>query len=338
MSKTVLLTGISGFIAKRIALDLLQAGHSVVGTLRSTSRADEVRAALTANGLPASALERLRFAAADLTTDDGWPAAMTGVDAVIHTASPFPLAQPKNEDDLIRPAVDGTLRVLRAAQAAGVTRVILTSSVEAVMHGTKSGPVTEADWTDTQAPTASAYTRSKTLAERAAWDFVDHHPEMQLTTINPGMVLGTPMDRHTGSSISVVSRILSGKDPVAPDIRLPVTDLADVSAAHVAALDRPQTAGRRFIVADRFMSMPDMARLLKSTYPQRKIATRVAPRLLLRFLALFDAEIRLILPWLDWHATLDNRAVRQDLGVAITPAERSILAAADFLTKTGAKA
>ena len=338
MSSIVLVTGVSGFIAKRLALDLLQGGYAVVGTLRSVAREAEVRTALGTNGLADPLQAKLRFVTADLTSDAGWDTAMTGVDAVMHTASPFPIVQPKNEDDLIRPAVDGTLRVLRAAQSAGISRVILTSSIEAVMHGRKSGPVTEADWSDTTARTASAYTRSKTLAERAAWDFVAQHPELQLTAINPGMVLGRPMDRHTGSSIGVLARLLSGKDPVVPDFRLPVTDLADVSAAHVAALRRPESAGRRFIVSDRFMSMPEMARLLKAAYPDRRIATRIAPRLLLRLLSLFDAEIRLILPWLDWHANLDNRAVRQDLGVTITPAEESIRAAAAFLVGNEARA
>ncbi|NBO21181.1 MAG: NAD-dependent epimerase/dehydratase family protein, partial [Rhodobacteraceae bacterium] len=243
MTETVLLTGISGFIAKRIAFDLIMAGHSVVGSLRNPDRADEVRGALSQNGVDAAGLARLRFVTVDLNRDDGWAAAMAGVTAVIHTASPFPLSQPKNPDDVIRPAVDGTLRVLRAAAAAGVGRVILTSSLEAVMHGQKTAAVTEADWTDLSAPTVSTYTRSKTLAERAAWEFVAAHPDMQLTVINPGMVLGTPMDRHTGSSISVIARILSGKDPAVPDISLPVSDLADVSAAHVAALGRPASVG-----------------------------------------------------------------------------------------------
>ena len=331
MTQTVLLTGISGFIAKRIALDLLLAGHSVTGTLRSLSRADEVREAPRANGATDAALAKLSFVAADLTREDGWPAAMAGVEAVIHTASPFPLAQPKDEDALIRPAVDGTLRVLRAAHAAGVHRVILTSSIEAIMHGVASDPLTEADWSDPTAPTASAYTRSKVLAERAAWDFVAAHPEMQLTTINPGVVLGRPMDRETGSSISIITRLLSGRDPAIPDIRLPITDIADVSAAHVAALRRPRTVGQRYLIADRFLSMPDMARLLKASFPKKRIATRIAPHWLLRLLALFDAEVRLVLPWLGWRKELDHGKAERELGITITPAAESILSTARFL-------
>ncbi len=330
MPDTILLTGITGFIAKRIAFDLLLAGYAVTGTVRTPAREAEVRATLAANGLDAATLTRLRFVSLDLTSDAGWTDAMAGVNAVIHTASPFPIAQPKDENVLIRPAVDGTLRVLKAAQAAGVHRVILTSSMEAVMHG-HTGTITEKDWSDLTAPTATAYTKSKTLAEKAAWDFVAQHPEMQLTAINPGMVLGTPMDRETGSSVGVVKRFLSGKDPMVPDVSIPMTDVADVSAAHVAALTKPASIGQRYMVSDQFLSMPAMTGILRAAYPQRRIATRIAPRFVLRVLALFDGEIRAILPWVGWTAQLDNSKIRRELGIAITPAKDSILATARFL-------
>jgi len=332
MEQNVLLTGISGFIAKRIAFDLLKAGMAVTGSLRSAGREDEVRAAMRAHGCDDAALARLRFVTLDLTRDAGWAEAMAGITAVIHTASPFPLAQPKDENELIRPALDGTLRVLRAAQAAGVTRVILTSSTEAVIHGAKSGPLSETDWTDLGAPTVTAYTKSKTLAERAAWDFVKAHPEMQLTVINPGMVLGTPMDGQTGSSVGAIGRLLGGRDPALPDVLLPVTDIADVSAAHLAALANPATIGQRYLVADGFLSLLEMARILKAAYPNRSITTRSAPRVLLRLLALFDGEIRMILPWLGMTLTLDNSKARRDLGLKITPARDSVLATAAALT------
>ena len=332
MTKTILLTGITGFIAKRIAHDLLKAGYSVTGTVRSAARETEVLTALRSHGIDDAALSRLRFVSLDLTADAGWTQAMAGIDAVVHCASPFPTAQPADEMVLIRPAVDGTLRVLRAAQAAGVHRVVLTSSMEAVMHGAKSGPVTEADWSDLTAPTASAYTKSKTLAERAAWDFCTAHPAMQLTVINPGLVLGTPMDNATGSSIGVIRRFLHGKDPMVPDVCVPISDLADVSAAHLAALAQPISIGKRYIVADRVMTMPEVTGILKAAYPQRRIPTRIAPRFVLRLLALFDAEVRLILPWLGWKMVLDNTRIRTELGLAITPAEQSIMGTARFVT------
>lgn len=331
MAKTVLLTGISGFIAKRIALDLLLAGHSVVGTVRSAGREAEVRATLGANVPEPAVLERLRFVVLDLNQDAGWPEAMRGIDAVIHTASPFPIAQPKDENELIRPAVEGTLRVLKAAQVVGLVRVILTSSLEAMQHGTKSGPISEADWSDLTAPTITAYAKSKTLAETAAWDFAAAHPEMQLTSINPGLVLGEPLDRHYGSSIGVIGRFLGGKDPMVADFSVPVVDIGDVSRAHLCALEQPETIGQRYVCAETYMSIPAITRILKASYPAKRIATRIAPKFLIRFLALFDAEIRTILPLIGLHPTLNNAKARRDLGLHFVPAADALRRSAAYI-------
>ncbi len=332
---TVVLTGITGFIAKRIAADLLDAGYTVRGTLRSRAREGELRAALGSALADPAALERLSVVEADLTSDAGWTAAMAGADALVHTASPFPISQPRNADDLIRPAVDGTLRALRAAQDAGVARVVLTSSVAAILHVDRpEGHVfTEADWTDPDHPTATAYAASKTLAERAAWDFVEQHPEMRLTAINPGLVAGTPLDARYGSSLQVVERFLSGRDPAVPDFALPVVDLADVSAMHLAALARPETAGKRHIATDSFVRMPQMAAWLAEAFPGRRIATRIAPVWLLRLLALVDAQVRAILPQVGREAAISNARARDEMGIAFTPAREAILAAARFIDR-----
>jgi dihydroflavonol-4-reductase len=330
---TVVLTGISGFIAKRIAADLLDAGHAVRGTLRALDRADEVRAALRPALSDPAALDRLSFAAADLTSDAGWGAAMAGAEALVHTASPFPIAQPKDADALIRPAVDGTLRALRAAREAGVTRVVLTSSIVAILYSDRPADhvFTEADWTDPGHPTANAYAASKTLAERAAWDFAAEHPEMRLTAINPGLVAGTPLDARYGSSLQVVDRFLSGRDPAVPNFGLPVVDIADVSAMHLAALARPETAGRRYIAADDFVMAPRIAAWLAEAFPNRRIATRTAPVWLLRLLALFDAEVRAILPQIGRETAISNARAREEMGIDFTPARDAILAAARFI-------
>ena len=329
----ILLTGITGFIARRIALDLLLAGYRVRGSVRSDQGIAPLRQGLAAHLPDPSLLDRLSFVRLDLDTDAGWSGAMEGAAALIHTASPFPLAQPRDAQALIRPAVDGTLRALRAALAAGVTRVVLTSSVEAVMHGAQ-GTVTEANWSDLSAPTISAYGKSKTLAERAAWDFVAAHPAMRLTVINPGLVLGTPLDSVTASSVSVVARFLAGRDPAVPDVMIPVVDVADVAAMHVAALDRPQTIGKRYIAADSAMSMPELAAVLKAAYPARRIPTRRAPRALLRLVALFDPAVRMILPQIGRPLVIDSSAARRDFDLAFVPADEAVRRTAAFLTRS----
>ncbi len=324
MSNTVFLTGVTGFIAKRIALDLLEAGHTVTGSLRNASRADEVRDAIRPHLSDSSTLDHLSFTELDLTSDAGWTDALQGHDVLMHTASPFPMAQPKNEDDVIRPAVDGTLRALRAAAAAGITRVILTSSVVAVEANDKPNPKTPADWTDINHPRASAYYKSKTLAEKAAWDFVADHPDIKLTTVNPSLVLGAPLDGNYGTSLSLIERIMGGKDPALPGMGFGMVDVADISAMHIAAMDRPETAGKRYIGSAGSMMMPDIAKHLAASYPDRKIATRQAPTWLLRVLALFDPAVKGILPQIGYMPEFDASATEAELGLTFTPVTTSI--------------
>lgn len=335
MSRPVVLTGITGFIAKRIALDLLEAGHSVRGSLRKLSRADEVRNAIRPRLSDPAALDRLEFVELDLGRDEGWTDAMEGAQALLHTASPFPLSSPKDENDLIRPAVEGTRRALRAAQAAGVARVVLTSSVAAISAKDKRGAFTEEDWTDVTHPEATAYTKSKTLAERAAWDFVKEHPEMRLTAINPALVLGEPLDRHYGSSLSLIERILSGKDPMQPDFGFGIVDVADISAMHVAALGRDESVGHRFIGANGTMTMPRIAQHLAARHPDRGIATRIAPKPLLRVMGLFDPSVRMILPSIGRAPQLDNSKARDILGIDFTAPLAAIDSAADAVLAKG---
>lgn len=333
MPQTLLLTGISGFIAKHVAARLLLAGHEVRGSLRSPARAGEVRAAL----LPvvgAEALERLSFVTVDLEGDAGWQEAARGVDAVVHTASPFPVAQPKDPQVLIRPAVEGTLRALRAAHRAGVSRVVLTSSTAAVTNTAKVGPQDESDWCNPDAPDTSAYSRSKTLAEQAAWAFAKD-TGLTLTTINPGFVMGPPLDRHYGSSIGVIRRLLRGKDPMVPMLDFPVVDVRDVAELHLRAVERPEGAGLRVLGVAGNMTMPAMAAALKRTFPDRRIATRIAPRPILRLLALFDPQIRAILPAIGQSHPMSNARARQVLGQAFIPPEEALLASARWLIAQG---
>jgi dihydroflavonol-4-reductase len=331
MPHHVLLTGASGFIAKRITLDLLDAGHAVRGSLRSLKRADEVRAAVRPHLRDPDALDRLSFVELDLTRDQGWAEAMAGMTALIHTASPFPMAPPRDENELIRPAVDGTLRALRAAQSAGVMRVVLTSSVVAIEANAKVGreKLTEADWSDVSHPRSTPYYKSKTLAERAAWDFVAQHPEMQLTTINPSLVLGRPLDADFGTSLQLIERILSGKDPMQPDIGFGIVDVADVSAMHLRALEQPESAGKRYIASGPSATMPEVARHLAKRFPNRRIATRVAPVFVLRLLGLFDRSVKTVLPALGAPPVFDGSRARNELGIEFIGWEVAVDRAAD---------
>ncbi|MEM8658356.1 MAG: NAD-dependent epimerase/dehydratase family protein, partial [Pseudomonadota bacterium] len=325
---TAFVTGASGFIAKHVIRQLLDAGWNVRGSLRALAKGEAVRQTMALHVLePERLAEKLSFVELDLNSDAGWDTAMVGADVLVHTASPFPLEQPKDPQDLVAPAVEGTKRALNAARAAGISRVVLTSSVAAVMFGpgsARGGALTEADWTDPKDPRASAYVQSKTLAERAAWSLAQTEPALELTVINPGFVLGAALDGDTGTSYAVVERLLSGKDPAVPDISFPCVHVEDVAAAHVAALRRPDSIGARFILADRTMTFLDLARELKGQYPDRKIATRMAPRWLLRILAIFDPALKSVLPQLGYHPDLSNAAARNVLGVQFRKGEEAL--------------
>lgn len=333
MAELVLLSGASGFIAKHVALKLLNAGYPVRGTVRRLDRGDEVRKALAPHLRPGA--DEMTFVQADLENDAGWNEAMVGVSAVVHTASPFPLAQPKDATELIRPAVEGTLRVLKAAHAAGIGRVVLTSSTVAVLNDGKPDSLQdEADWCDTSLPGTTAYAKSKTLAERAAWEYARANG-IQLTTINPGLVLGPPLDEHYGSSLQLVERVMKGRDPMLPDFGFPVVDVRDVAEMHLRALQRPATVGKRYVAAAGSLAMVDMGITLKAAYPVRKIPTKVAPVFLLRLLALFDPAIKAILPKLGHLERASNARAVQEMGMEFVSPKAALLASADWLDKNG---
>jgi dihydroflavonol-4-reductase len=333
MSETVLLTGVSGFIAKHVALKLLNAGYDVRGTLRQLDRANEVHAALAPHLLEQAG--QLTLVQADLEADAGWAEAMAGVSAVVHTASPFPITQPKNPQELIRPAVEGTRRVLAAAAAAGVKRIVLTSSVAAVVDLSKGEHLQdEADWCDPSKDTVTAYEKSKTLAERAAWELAKARG-LALTTINPGFVLGPPLDEHYGSSLGLVERFLKGKDPMVPPMGLAIVDVRDVAEMHLRALQRPETAGKRYIASAGAMAFVDMARMLKSTWPTRRIPTREAPRAVMKLLAIFDPSIRTILPRLGHMDRLSNARAVREMGMEFIGPKAALMASAEWLVKHG---
>jgi dihydroflavonol-4-reductase len=331
----IIVTGASGFIAKHIVLQLLDEEYAVHATVRSKAREQELRTTMAQHVRDVSALNRrLSFAILDLERDEGWDAALAGADALIHTASPFPLVQPKDENAIIRPAVDGTLRVLRAAKRSGVSRAVLTSSGLAVLLAKPNGKahLDERDWSDPEDPRATPYAKSKILAERAAWRFVEQDaPKLSLSVINPGFVLGAPLDRSFGTSMRVIQRILEAKDPMLPNFGFPVVDVRDVARMHVAALERTDAVGKRFLGGDEFLWFPQMAQILKSAFPDRRIVTRRAPNFVIRMLALVDAEVRTIVPNLDQRTDVTAERARRDLGVTFRPAADAVVSAGRFV-------
>jgi dihydroflavonol-4-reductase len=338
---TVLITGASGYIGKHTTLQLLNQGYKVRASVRSLSKSAEVKNAVKPHLLDSSDLDsRLTFVELDLEKDSGWDAALKGIDVLMHTASPFPIASPKDENELIRPAVDGTLRALKAAKSAGVNRVILTSSNAAVYGCDLPAGKSEYDetmWTDVNHPIGRvAYTKSKTLAEKAAWDFIKTQaPQIELTTINPVLVLGAPLDNNFGSSISVVERIMKGKDPMLPDLRFSIVDVRDVAQMHVEAIKNDETKGERILAASQTFSFVEIAKYIKSIYPKSKIKTGKAPSALIKFLSLFDGEIKAVLPLLGKPMITSNKKAQKILGIKFIPVEVTLKESAAYLVKNG---
>ena len=339
MSKKVLVTGASGFIAQQLILDLLEAGHDVRGTIRSLSRSDQVKATLAEHHPRGAGIE---LVAADLESDDGWDAAVRGVDVIHHVASPFPLATPRDPMELIGPAREGALRMLRAAKQAGVSRVILTSSCAAICYGYSRGEqpalCTESDWTDDDdLEDTTPYVRSKTIAERAAWDFARAH-DMQLTTINPVAVFGPIRSADVRTSVGIVGQMLRGEFPALPRAGIQIVDVRDVAAAHVAAMDRDETIGERYILADGFFTLREVAELLRAELPRydAKLAKRDMPDFLVRLLALLSADMKTIAKEVGKRRMADGSKVKSILGRELTPGRDALLASAETLIHYGA--
>jgi dihydroflavonol-4-reductase len=334
MTGIVLVTGASGYIAGFAIQQLLREGWQVRGTIRNLARADEVRGWLgvTSNELP--------LFAADLTSDAGWAEAAAGCTHMLHIASPIPSAAPKSDDELVVPARDGALRALKAAKAAGMKRVVLTSSTAAVTYGKTAfdRPFTEADWTDPAHPDTYAYVRSKTIAERAARDWMAANGAgMEFVTINPGLILGPVLGRDFSTSLEALKKLLEGALPGLPRLGFPVTDVRDVADAHVKALTHPGIDGERFLVAGPFLWLEDIARILKAKLGPRarKVPTMRLPGFLVKLSALFDPTVRMVIPELARARAVDSSHVTRVLGVHLRPVEDTIVETAESLLAAG---
>jgi dihydroflavonol-4-reductase len=338
MSKgVVLVSGASGYIAGFAIQQLVAQGWTVRGTIRSLARGDEVRRTL---GTP-----DLQLFAADLMTDAGWADAAAGADYMLHIASPIPTSEPKNPDDLIIPARDGALRALTAARDAGVKRVVMTSSTAAICYGAERGNdkvFTEADWSNTDSPDSYAYIKSKTIAERAARDFIAREGgTLEFVTINPsavlGPVLGPGPNWDFSASLEVVKKLLGGELPGLPRLGFPIVDVRDLADLHIRAMTAPDMHNERFLGSGEFLWMKDIAEILKFRLgaQAKKVPTRGLPDFLLKVSALFDPTVRMVTPELGRTRRCDASHAERVLGWKTRAAAESIVDCAQSLIAAG---
>ncbi len=333
----VLVTGASGFIAKHCIAELLRRDFPVRGTLRDPGRAEDVRRVIARTGVDASSVD---FVAADLLHDDGWDEAMEGCSHVLHVASPFPLKEEGDPNDVIRPAREGTLRVLNAATRAGVKRVVQTSSIVALTLPWPEVPVehvfTEEDWTNPERPNITSYVISKALAERAAWDFVKGRADApELAVVNPGFVLGPALDPDLSTSHEVLRLMGIGAYPAAPKVGFPVSDVRDVAVTHALAMVHPQSAGQRYISANGFLRLIDLANLMVDVLPdlKSKAPKFEMPDFLVRALSLIDRSLKAVLSDLGHPRSVSNDKATQILDQSFRSAEAAARSAVESLRK-----
>ncbi|MFG1495634.1 aldehyde reductase [Saccharospirillum sp. HFRX-1] len=335
----VLVTGGNGFVAVHLIAQLLQQGYAVTATLRDLSKQAAVLNSLEQAGIAAT--PKLQFVQADLMNDAGWAELCAQHDYVQHLASPIFHHKPKHEDELIQPAVQGTRRVLKAARDGGVKRVVMTSNFGAVgySHKDPNQPITEADWTDPHQPGLSPYNKSKVLAERAAWDFIERDGgSLELSVINPMGIFGPQLNANLSSGPSLLKAVLDGSMKRLPSIRLGIVDVRDVAALHLLAMTHPQAAGERFLAfAGGELSLIDIAHLVAQHYP-KLVANpdpKALPDWLVRLVALFNPKARELTPMLGIRRNASNAKARTLLGWQPRSNETAILDAALSLEHFG---
>lgn len=334
----VLVTGVSGYLAEHCMVQLLEAGYQVRGTLRSLDRAEAMQQIAAANSAHA---ENFELVAADLTKDEGWDTAAAGCTYVLHVASPFPATIPDDENELIRPAVGGTRRVLGAAARNGVRRVVQTSSVAAVSsaHPDQNRMFTEEDWSLLDGD-IDPYPKSKTLAEQAAWEFINSlegEQKLELAAINPGYILGPVLDDRSRTSTELLEVLMTGSLPGLARMHFHIVDVRDVAAAHIAAMTIPEAAGKRFLCVAGGIWLPEVAEILSREFGAKgyKVPTLVLPDFLVRLYGLFDRTVRDNAKGLGQAPEFDTSRIRDVLGWQPREMEDTIIEMAESMIEQG---
>jgi len=338
-SSPILITGASGFVAQHTIIQSLQQGYKVRATLRTPARETEVREIISKF---VDAKDNLEFVTADLLNDSGWDKAMQGIQQVLHVASPFPLFEPKHEDELIIPAVQGTQRVLRAAHIAHVKRVVIVSSVAAVSsgHNGENRTFDENDWSIIE-NNIGAYAKSKTLAERAAWEFIngaENINKMEMVAVNPPLILGPILDKQTHTSIELIRVFMRGEVPGVANLKMGIVDVRDVASALLLGMTTPEAAGQRFVIPTGTVWYKEIANILRKEYASRgynKIPHIQFPSFAVRLLALFDKKIAIVVRDLDWDYDLSGKKAKTILKWNPRSKEEAILSMAESLIKLG---
>ncbi|SJZ84890.1 Nucleoside-diphosphate-sugar epimerase [Chitinophaga eiseniae] len=337
-NKRVLLTGATGFLGSHTIIQLLEKGYEVTGTLRDMGRAGAIRE-MIAQHTPHT--HRLTFAQATLEEKDIWYELTRQIDFVQHVASPFPRELPKREEDLIIPAREGVLNVMRAASANKVKRFVLTSSSSAVLYGKTPQQLdkvmTEADWSNVHhAKDITPYFKSKTIAEKAAWDFIQSDGTgMELVTVLPGAILGPVLEKDFGTSANIVIKMLDGSMPAVPKIGFDIVDVRSVADALIRAMETPAAANNRYLVTAGHVTMKEVALILKKAYPGRKLPSRELPDFLVRLAALFDTTLGPILPDLGKRRRLDAGKAKRELQWKQISTQEAVLSCAKSIFETG---
>ena len=339
-NELILVTGVSGYVGKWCAVKLLEKGYRVRGTVRSKSKAQQVNDTIV-RLLSAEAAARLDLVEADLLSDAGWPAALSGVSAVMHTATVVRADEPRDPNIVVRPAIEGTERVLRMAHAAGITRVIITSSIATVGygHGHTTGRRTydETYFTNLEGMRWKwAYCIGKTKAEQAAWAYAKANG-MELTTIHPGAIIGPALDSDASVSVGMVSGLLQNATPALPSNGYSIIDVRDVADMHVAALEKPEAIGQRYLATAEYVPFPKVADILREAYPDRKIAKASVPDWIIRIVAMFGGPARQIINDIGNEKVFDGRKGEALMGHPYITAKKTILDTAESVDRLGLK-